>query len=312
MKAASALTRPQSRELFIFNAESAESRSSAIALFQPTKKCNLKCVSCPQPREERYEPDLDANSLIAALASLPSNLLHLTISGGEPTLRFDLISNVLEMFRNRAEPVSIQLLTNAVMLKQNSLCARLRAVSPQSLVIGVPLYAGHADLHDAITCMDGSFTSTVQAITNLLSLGARVEIRVIVSRLTINDLPTTAAFISKNMHTVERVLFIAPELHGCARDNALKVWQDPHEQAPSLIKATHILRAGDVRVSLYNYPLCTIPESLWSISADSISPWKKAFSKCCDACTVRRYCAGFFTCNKDVMNSVVCPVIARH
>ncbi len=341
MKVASELNKVRSQGLFVFNTDSSEGHSGTIAVLQPTQKCNLECISCPQPIEERSEPDPDNKTLITDLLSLPLNLRHLTISGGEPTLRFNLLLSALEVLRDRVKPFSIQLLTNAVKLSHKELCARLKDVSPRSFIIGIPLYTGHADLHDSITRKDGSFSSTMRAselprgkprgfqadrfyfrsklrgirpraIKNLTENGMRVEIRVIVSRLTASELPATATFIAKNLGMVERVLLIAPEIHGSARANLTQVWQDPREQWQNLMQSSRILINCGISVSLFNYTLCMIPESLWSISTDSISPWKKAYSKCCDECSVRPYCAGYFACNKDLMDTIVCPVIQNN
>jgi len=55
-------------------------------------------------------------------------------------------------------------------------------------------------------------------------------------------------------------------------------------------------RAG-MRVSIYNTPLCVIPESIRSFSANSISDWKNDYLDECSNCSAKQQCGGFFSWN---------------
>ena len=58
--------------------------------------------------------------------------------------------------------------------------------------------------------------------------------------------------------------------------------------------AIEIARFYNVSVSLYNFPLCTVPVAYREFCTDSISDWKKKFIKACEPCTKKRSCSGFF------------------
>jgi len=278
-------------------------------VLQLTYRCNLACRSCPQPLHEREISDEDSGKVLLALRNLQPEIRYLTISGGEPTLRPNLLGKTLDMLYRDFKSVSVQLLTNAVLLKKQTLCNKIVSLYPEGLLIAIPLYAGHVILHDAVTGVPGSFESTVQGVNNLLSLGARVDLRVIVTKLTAHELDRTSMFIAENLDHVDRVLFVSPELHGVAKDNERDVWIPLTDHALSLNSAIEILLDSNIAVNLYNYPLCCIPEHWWSLCADSISPWKKMFFDSCSDCSGIEYCSGFFACNEDVLHGQLHPML---
>ena len=49
-----------------------------------------------------------------------------------------------------------------------------------------------------------------------------------------------------------------------------------------------------MNVSLYNFPLCTIPDFYRKYAVRSISDWKQKYLDECTGCVEKDYCGGFF------------------
>ncbi len=47
-------------------------------------------------------------------------------------------------------------------------------------------------------------------------------------------------------------------------------------------------------VSIYNLPLCILPQRLRRFARRSISDWKNVYAPECGDCALRQNCAGFF------------------
>ena len=77
-------------------------------------------------------------------------------------------------------------------------------------------------------------------------------------------------------------------------ENIELVWIDPVEYVPQLRDAVRMLHQRDLRVSVYNLPLCVLPKELWRFARDSISDWKKRYLAECQRCDVRTDCPGLF------------------
>jgi hypothetical protein len=58
-----------------------------------------------------------------------------------------------------------------------------------------------------------------------------------------------------------------------------------------------------MNVSIHNHQLCTLPQSLWPHSRQSISDWKNEYAHCCESCAVKPQCGGFFTWNLEAYQS---------
>jgi hypothetical protein len=61
-----------------------------------------------------------------------------------------------------------------------------------------------------------------------------------------------------------------------------------------LRQAVCYLHQRMMNVSIYNLPLCLLPEGIRHFARDSISEWKKTFLPECECCGQTAVCAGFF------------------
>ena len=131
--------------------------------------CNQKCLHCyaaGQPMGET--PELSTEQWKTALALLrKANIPQVTFTGGEPTLRSDLVELVQE-----AEWFVTRLNTNGRLLTPE-LCAGLYEASLDS--VQVTLYSAEGNIHNQLVGTNG-FNDTVQGIRHAVEAGLIVSV----------------------------------------------------------------------------------------------------------------------------------------
>ena len=131
--------------------------------------CNQKCLHCyaaGQPMGET--PELSTEQWKTALALLrKANIPQVTFTGGEPTLRSDLV----ELVQAAAWFVT-RLNTNGRLLTPE-LCAALYQASLDS--VQVTLYSAEGNIHNQLVGTNG-FNDTVQGIRNAVAAGLIVSV----------------------------------------------------------------------------------------------------------------------------------------
>jgi len=128
----------------------------------------------------------------------------------------------------------------------------------------------------------------------LAAAGIRIEIRVVLHRLTTERLANLAEFIARNLPFVEHVALMGLEMFGFTPKNLDVLWIDPVDYQNEIEAATRVLARAGLHVSIYNHQLCTLPRSLWPFAVKSISDWKNIYLPECTDCGVRDLCGGFF------------------
>ena len=131
--------------------------------------CNQKCLHCyaaGQPMGET--PELSTEQWKTALALLrKANIPQVTFTGGEPTLRSDLVELV-----QAAEWFVTRLNTNGRLLTPE-LCAGLYEASLDS--VQVTLYSAEGNIHNQLVGVNG-FNDTVQGIRHAVEAGLIVSV----------------------------------------------------------------------------------------------------------------------------------------
>jgi His-Xaa-Ser system radical SAM maturase HxsC len=183
---------------------------------------------------------------------------------------------------------------------------------PQHVLVAIPLHGPSKDIHDMITRADGSFSQTLMGITNLLSAGIDVEIRVVVSKLNYRSLKEISELIIERFPIVRVVNFIGLETLGNCAKNISQVYLK-YEEAFAYIKpAIDLLVEHGIDTALYNYPLCMVDRGYWQLCKKSISGYKIRYKDECDSCEAKSGCGGFFSSTLAVAKPIVQPISFYH
>jgi His-Xaa-Ser system radical SAM maturase HxsC len=274
-----------------------------------TERCNSNCLMCSQPPKDREDVPIlfDINSKVIPL--IPKDCIEIGISGGEPTLMGDSFFELLNQIKNELPNTEVHVLTNGRSFAWNNLAEKLAEVNNQRLMLGIPIYSDYYQVHDHIVQAENAFYQTILGIHNLARYNQRIEIRIVLHKLSIPRLTRLARYIYKNLPFVEHVAFMGLEYIGYTPHNINELWIDPYDYQDELKEAVEFLAGQGMHVSVYNTPLCLLPEEIWSFARKSISDWKNDFLPECQKCNKLNECGGLFTWNLKKHSDYISPFI---
>ncbi|MBI5477949.1 MAG: radical SAM protein [Deltaproteobacteria bacterium] len=184
-----------------------------------TSRCNQRCAFCNIRGDEAFDlTETEAGTLVdAALARDPAAVVHFT--GGEPTLRRDLVRLAQRARSGGARRVFLQ--TNALRLATLPLASALAAGGVTDLIVSH--HAPDAARSDALTAAPGTFALTRQGIANALALGLGVWPNLVLTVANLADGPATVRAIARDFPAVNGVILSTVQPHGLARSNGAAV-----------------------------------------------------------------------------------------
>jgi His-Xaa-Ser system radical SAM maturase HxsC len=272
-------------------------RNSQQNHFLVTERCNSFCLMCSQPPRD-IDDSYIADDILEAIPLIGRETRSIGITGGEPTLLGDKLFEIIRSLKSYLPSAAVHILSNGRRFKESSLAHAIAAIDHHDLMIGIPIYSDVPSLHDYVVQADGAFDDTIRGILNLKGSGIKVEIRVVLHKLTYERLPGLARFIRRNLIFCDHIALMGLEITGFTRSNLEKLWIDPKDYQPQLREAVEILNQGKLTVSIYNHQLCVLDEWLRPFSRKSISDWKNEFMPECSGCARKRECGGFFSSAK--------------
>lgn len=154
-----------------------------IVVWNCTQRCNLKCVHCYAQSEDRqYSGEMsteEAKTMIDDLAAFGAPVL--LFSGGEPTIRKDLVE-LMKYAKSKGMRVVIS--TNGTLITEEK--AKQYAEVGLSYV-GVSLDGGR-ETHDKFRGIPGSFDKAIQGIRNSMAAGIKVGLRMTINKRNWQDI----------------------------------------------------------------------------------------------------------------------------
>lgn len=272
-------------------------RSSHNSLFI-TDRCNSNCLMCSQP--PRNVDDLDyffeINSQLIRM--LPSNVMELGITGGEPTLLGRRFITLLDLITKHLPDTRIHVLTNGRAFAWRRIPEALQGIKNPQVVFGIPLYSDYYKQHDYIVQAKGAFSQTILGFHNMARYGHELELRIVLHKQTYKRLPSLAKYIFMNLPFVKHVAFMGLEYTGYTHRNSDVLWMEPRDYTDELEEAVLYLDAMGMAVSIYNLQLCLLKPTLWKFARKSISDWKREYLEECRKCSVLDECGGVFATSK--------------
>jgi len=158
-----------------------------------TERCNRRCKHCYHSSYASTQELTDDQVLVVAdrlLEALSAwdRAGAVSLTGGEPWLRGDLIMRLLDRFADAGRVERVDLLTNGVLLDDEA-CERL-AARPLLRRVQVSVEGSTAAIHDGVRG-SGSFSETQEAIQRLKEHGLVAAVMMTISRQNAHDVIPT-------------------------------------------------------------------------------------------------------------------------
>ncbi|UTM59574.1 His-Xaa-Ser system radical SAM maturase HxsC [Photobacterium sp. CCB-ST2H9] len=262
-----------------------------------TERCNNRCLFCSQPpREERDDWLLTYSAQALAAFDFDGEV---GISGGEPLLYGNEFLNFLEFIAKYAPKTKLHILTNGRAFSDLSFTKQIAIRSRQmQITFGVPLYSVKPSVHDGLVGASGAYSETVLGIVNAGNSGIGMEVRFIPTQLNAFELPMVVEFISRVFSSVVQLSIMNLEATGWAKRNWLKLQCDTEQYVEKLKEGVLSADIMGLNPTLFNFPLCHLPDSLRSYAVKSISDWKNYYPDECSLCQLKNSCGGYFSSSR--------------
>lgn len=259
-----------------------------------TERCNSNCLMCSQPPKDRDDIGALTARNLELIDLITEPPPYLTITGGEPTLLGERLFTLIARLKEKMPDTELHMLTNGRSFAWPEYDRRFAAVNHPNISLGIPLYADVASVHDYVVQARGAFDQTMMGFHQAARHGIRVEVRIVLHKLTTPRLAKLAEYIYRNLTFVEHIAFMGLEYTGYTPRNIDALWIDPYDYRDELEKAVEFLVVRGMNVSIYNHQLCTLKPSVWRFAKKSISDWKNLYLPECRQCTAMTECGGFF------------------
>jgi len=174
-------------------------------------------------------------------------------------------------------------------------------------MLGIPIYSDDYLTHDFIVQSENAYYQTLLGIHNLARLNQRIELRIVLHKLSVPRLKKLVRFIYKNLPFAEHVVFMGLEYVGYAPFNEKKLWIDPVNYQNELIDAVEFLSTMGMHVSIYNSQLCILPQRLWKFFRKVNSESNFDMLTQCSTCSKLQDCGGIFDWNLNKYSNFIKP-----
>ena len=275
--------------------------------FLVTERCNHYCLMCSQP-PKRADDSWIFDEIAAALPLVDPNVESLGFTGGEPLLQWERFLPLLAQARDTLPRTALHVLSNGRAFADPVVTEAWAALRHPNICVGIPIYAASDHLHDYIVQAKGAFDETILGILRLKDKSQKIEVRIVLHKLTIPMLVETSKWIARNLPFVDHVALMGLENTGFALANQDALWIDPEDYRTELALAVGVLASAHITTSIYNIPLCLVEKSVWQYAVQSISDWKNAYLPACSECSIQPRCAGFFSSGRLRTSRGIQPV----
>lgn len=154
--------------------------------------CNLWCDYCTIGPELRGRALSTARALAALRQGRAQGLDALSLTGGEPTIRPDLLTIVRAGRSLGFQDIKVQ--SNGLMYAHGDNLARLLAAGATRLHVSV--HTHRADRYEKLVRRTGTYASMVVGLERAVASGAPLVVDLIVKRDTVEDLPAAIDWLT--------------------------------------------------------------------------------------------------------------------
>lgn len=154
-------------------------------------QCNNRCLFCVQGNRRYSCPNKSDQEVKKILKRMKKNHDGVVFTGGEPTVRKELVDWV--RYAKKLGYQFIQIQTNGRMFSYKDYCKAL--IKAGANEFSPAIHGGNAKIHDSQTQAPGSFKQTVQGIKNLRELDQYILTNSVITRMNYKDLPNLAQLL---------------------------------------------------------------------------------------------------------------------
>ncbi len=216
--------------------------------------CNNNCMHCFLGSMRNIYPDRTKKEIISIIDEAKEmNVPHLTIIGGDPTIRKDFFE-ILSYAEKQGFEIYLE--TNSRTFSVDSFARKVFKISPD-LKIGMSFHSSVPEIHDKITQVKGSWAQSVKGIRNMKKYGLRhLRVNCPISKINYQNLPKLAKFLAKLK--VNELSFYHLRLQGNAFKNIDRLLVKVNEIQPYLFDALEISEKYGIDVKTFGFPYCML------------------------------------------------------
>jgi His-Xaa-Ser system radical SAM maturase HxsC len=258
--------------------------------FLVTEQCDQLCVMCSQPPKAGH---VNLYPLLEQAAYLAPAGAKIGITGGEPTLHKRELFQFLRTVLERRPDLRFHVLTNGQHFESDDR-DEMMAWPRDRVLWGIPVYSPLSVEHDRLVGKDGAHTRLSKSLALLAAWGAEIELRTVVLAPATSSLGNLARWLVTHVPFISFWAIMQLENIGFGRKNWTELFADTSAAFDDVAAAVDTATAHGLPVSLYNFPLCTVPPAYRRFAVSSISDWKRRYLATCGDCSLRNQCGGFF------------------
>lgn len=278
-------------------------------------KCNCNCIMCSvgmminRSSEEDYSINKSFSDVVKDINKAKDLGVQIfAISGGEPTLRKDLL-DIVKYAKSVGIP-EIEIQSNGRMYFYKEYCQELINAGVNIFVIS--LHSHKSDIHDKMMGVPGTYQQVIQGIKNLNELGQIPKINLVLSMFNYKYVEDFIKFLINNFK-IQEIRFIMGMVEGNALKAPKKIIAKMSSVSPYLCKAISLADKSGIGCYVYNMVPCLMPgfekyvNDLLNVSSDTILSGpefeinldnarkkKKIKIKTCEECKYNNVCYGLW------------------
>lgn len=233
-------------------------------------RCNNSCLFCVQAHKKGTNKEKTTQQIIEILQEARSAYEAVVFTGGEVTIRDDMMDIVAAAKRLGFKKIHIQ--SNGRRFYYKDFCRE--AIQAGANEFGLALHGHRPELHDYLTRARGSFKETVKSIHNLAELGQPVLTNTVITKSNYRHLPDIARVLISAGVVQYQLAFV--HVLGNAERYALSVVPRKTLVKPWALAALDVGIANNIRVMTEAIPFCFL-QGYESYAAENIIPETKIY-----------------------------------
>jgi MoaA/NifB/PqqE/SkfB family radical SAM enzyme len=192
--------------------------------------CNFHCQHC-FAEDKKTLADFSLSKIKSFIDDLGKEPI-VTLSGGEPTVRPDLLE-ILKYIKSKERAYLIDIQTNAAKFSD---LAFLKNLEPYFDSAFVPFHSSNMDIFDEVTQVAGSGELVVQALKNLSASSIRVMTNIVINKFNYKTITETMDLIQKINPGCSMALTHLHPVGGGASTRVAPRYEEIHDSVQKALK----------------------------------------------------------------------------